>query len=377
MKNKNRRLALLIRIALVSAVTNTVLALLKINIGIIGYSHALIVDGIHAISDLFMDGLIITASLLGARAPDKEHPYGHGRIETIGTIAISFILIFVVVGITFSTILHFMHHVHLAIPTFPVITVSAISIIVNEILFRYTLVIGKKINSDLLRTNAWHNRSDALISLVVLISAIGTRSGITFLDFIGTLIITLLILYVSGKMLWKNIQELIDTAVDDKTFENIINTIKAVPGVLSMHQLRSRLHGSNVFIDVHIQVAPDISVSEGHYISEKVHLSLINSFSYIADVIVHIDPENDTVSTFSINLPSREDIYRITKIHWKKFPSFKDIRRITLHYLDKKVYIEICLPLSAVQKEKEQLASQYQSITTKVKNIAKVSLYFE
>ncbi|QHG92524.1 cation transporter [Coxiella endosymbiont of Amblyomma sculptum] len=374
---ENRRFTTLLSITFISALINTALALFKINVGVVGYSQASIADGIHAVSDLLFDGLIIVASRLGTQLPDKEHPYGHGRIETVGTIATSSFLIFVSLGFALNTIQRILHHVHPVVSTFPVVIVSVVSIIANEILFRYTLVKSNKINSDLLRTSAWHNRNDALISLLVLLSVIGTRLGIRHLDSIGSLIISFLILYVGIKIIWKKIQELIDTAVDDQTFRSITDTIEAVSGVLAIHRLRTRLHGSNIFIDVHIQVAPDISVSEGHYISDQVQINLINNISRISDVTVHIDPENDIASMPSVNLPNRENIHRLLKTHWKNFPSFKEIRRTTLHYLDGKVYIEICLPLSAIRSEKKQLKSQYQDIVTRVQNIAKVSLYFE
>ena len=375
-KSKNHRLSTLLSVSLVSAVANTLLALSKISVGIIGHSQALIADGIHSLSDLITDSLVMIAGRLGAQSPDKEHPYGHGRIETIGAIIISLILIFVALGIAFDTIQHIIHRMHHTTPTFSVIIVAVISMITNEGLFYYALKKGNKINSDLLRTNAWHNRSDALVSLIVLASVIGTRIGITYLDSVGALVIALLILRIGIKMTWKNIQELIDTAVDDETLKKITNSISSVPGVLSIHQLRTRSHGGNIFIDVHIQVAPEISVSEGHYISEQVHLNLMK-ISYISDVTVHIDPENDATSMHSVNLPSREDLRRLLKAHCQNLTGFKETRRIILHYLNGKVHIEIYLPLSAIKDKKKQLKSQYQKIVTQVKSIDKVSLYFE
>ena len=376
-KSKSSRLSALLSVSLISAVVNTLLALFKISVGIIGYSQSLIADGIHSLSDLITDGLVVMAGHLGAQSPDKEHPYGHGRIETIGAIIISLILIFAALGIAFDTTRHIIHHMHHTRPTFSVIIVAIISMVANEGLFYYTLIKGNKINSDLLRTNAWHNRSDALVSLIVLASVIGARLGITYFDSVGALVIALLILRMGIKMIWKNIQELIDAAVDDETLEKITNSISTISGVLSIHQLRTRSHGGNIFIDVHIQVSPNISVSEGHYISEQVHVNLMKNISHVSDVTVHIDPENDATSTPSVNLPSREDLHRLLKAHWQNLPSFKEIRRTILHYLDGKIYIEIYLPLSAIKDEQKQLKSRYQEIVTQIKSIAEVSLYFE
>lgn len=375
LKSKNR-LSTISIVSLVSATVNTLLAIFKIIVGIIGNSQALVADGAHSFADLLTDSLVVIAGYMGAQSPDKEHPYGHRRIETIGSIIISIVLIIVGFGITFDTFGHLIHYVHSNTPTFPVIITAMISIIANESLFRYTLAKSNKIHSDLLRTSAWHNRSDALVSLIVLTSIIGVYFGFFYSDFIGALIITLLILRMGIKMIWNNVKELIDTAVNDETLKLIVHTISAIPDVLSIHQLRTRYHGGNIFVDVHIQVAPDISVSEGHYISEQVHVALLKHVSHIADVTIHIDPENDSTSVPSATLPNRKDIYRLLKIHWKNLPGFKDIRRTILHYLNGKLYVEIYLPLTATEIEKEVLELQYKNAVHQEEIIEKVTIYF-
>lgn len=376
LKSKSR-LSTISIVSLVSGTVNTFLAIFKIIVGIIGNSQALVADGAHSFSDLLTDGLVFIAGHMGAQSPDKEHPYGHRRIETIGSIIISVALVIVGFGIAFDMFQHLMRHIHSDKPTFSVIIAAIISIIANEGLFRYTFAKSNKIHSDLLRTNAWHNRSDALVSLIVLISVIGAYFGFSYLDSIGALIIALLILRMSIKMIRNNVKELIDTAVNDETLKLIFHTISAIPGVVSIHQLRTRYHGGNIFVDVHIQVAPDISVSEGHYISEQVHVALLKHVPHITDVTVHIDPENDATSTPSVMLPNRKDIYRLLKIHWKDLPGFQDIRRTILHYLNGKLYVEIYLPLTATEIEKETLELQYQDAIHQEKIIEKVIIYFE
>ena len=377
LKSKSR-LSTISVVSLVSSTVNTLLAIFKIVVGIIGNSQALIADGAHSFSDLLTDGLVVIAGHMGSQSPDKEHPYGHRRIETIGSIIISIVLIIVGFGITFDTFQHLVYHVHyLDTPTFSVIIAAIISIITNECLFRYTFAKSNKIHSNLLRTNAWHNRSDALISLIVLVSVISAYFGFFYFDSIGALIITLLILRMGIKMIWNNVKELIDTAVNDETLKLIVHIISAIPGVVSIHQLRTRYHSGSIFVDVHIQVAPDISVSEGHYISEQMHVALLKHVPHMADVTVHIDPENDATSMLSVMLPNRKDIYRLLKIHWKNLPGFKDIRRTILHYLNGKLYVEIYLPLAATEIEKEILELQYQNAIDQEKIIEKVTIYFE
>ncbi|QTS83848.1 cation diffusion facilitator family transporter [Coxiella endosymbiont of Amblyomma nuttalli] len=371
------RLHTIVIVSLVSGTINILLAIFKICVGIIGNSQALVADGVHSFADLLTDGLMVIAGHMGAQAPDKEHPYGHRRIETISSIVISSSLIIVSFKIAFDTFQHLMHYIHSDIPTFSVIITAIISIIANESLFHYTLAKSNEIHSNLLRANAWHNRSDALVSLIVLIGIIGARFGVSYSDSIGALIIVLLILRISIKMICNNIKELIDTAVDDETLKLIAHTISTISDVVSIHQLRTRYHSGSIFVDVHIQVASDISVSEGHHISEKVHVVLLKNIPYIADVTVHIDPEDDASSMPSVILPSRKEVYQLVKIHWENLPGFKDIRRTILHYLNGKLYVDIYLPLTIIDKEKETLTLQYQNAIHREKIIEKVTVYFE
>ena len=366
------------RVTLVNSSVNTLLALLKIIIGYLGHSQALIADGIHSFSDLITDALVLIAARMGEQTPDKEHPYGHHRIETIGAIIISVILIAVAVGIAYDTLSHLIQRAHLIKPSYSVILVAAISIAANEGLYQYTLFQGNKINSDLLRTNAWHNRSDALVSLIVFISVIGTLFGVFYLDSLGALIIAILILKMGLKLIWNGIKELIDTGVDEQTFNQITNTILKVPGVLAIHQLRTRSHGGIIFIDVHIQVSPNISISEGHYISEQVHLQLTENSQNVSDVTVHIDPEDDQVAISSLHLLDRKKIDDLLKKHWQHLPGYDKIERTVLHYLDGKLTIEIYMPLYLIKEKNDEqsLIETYQHAIKNVKEITEIKIYF-
>jgi len=368
-----------VRVTAVNAATNTLLALFKIFIGYFGHSQALIADGIHSLSDLVTDALVLVAARMGDQVPDKEHPYGHRRIETIGAIIISIVLIGVAIGIAYDTIHHIIDKKHLIKPDIYVVIVAIVSIFANEGLFRYTLYQGNKINSDLLRTNAWHNRSDALVSIIVLVSVVGSMLGITYLDSIGAIIIALLILKIGIKLIWQGIKELIDTGVDDETLHNITQAILHIPGVMAIHQLRTRSHGGSIFVDVHIQVNPNISVSEGHFISEQVHVHLIKNFKAIHDVTVHIDPENDETSIPSLNLPNRDEINQLLQERWKSLPGYKRIRHTLLHYLNGKIYVEVYMPLAVLENVKGQqlLQNNYRDAVKDIKDIAAVTLYFE
>lgn len=376
---KQARYKTVIRVTIVNASVNTLLALFKIIVGYFGYSQALIADGIHSLSDLITDALVLVTAKMSDQVPDKEHPYGHRRIETIGAIIISIILIGVAIGIAYDTIHHIIDKKHLIKPNIYVVIVAVVSILANEGLFRYTLYQGNKINSNLLRTNAWHNRSDVLVSFIVLVSVVGTMLGITYLDSIGALVIAVLILKIGLKLIWHGVKELIDTGVDEEMLHNITQAILRIPGTLAIHQLRTRLHGGSIFVDVHIQVSPNISVSEGHYISEQVHMYLVNNFKTISDVTVHIDPENDEIFMPSLNLPDREKINRTLRERWQSLAGYAQIRRTLLHYLNGKLYVEVYMPLSVIEKTKRQkdLEKVYQEAVKDIKDIAAITLYFE
>ena len=363
-------------VSVINAITNVFIAILKIFIGKIAFSQALVADGIHSFSDLISDTFVFFAANAGMKAPDKEHPYGHRRIETIASLLIACLLLSIAFSIAYEACERLLSHTFFK-PTWPALVVAILSIFANEALFYYSLTQGKKIHSSLLMSNAWHKRSDSLISIIVLLSILGGYFSIPWLDPIGALIITLLIFYVAFKMIWCAIQELIDRAADAKTIAKIKTIIQAVPGVQSLHQLRTRLHGNAIFVDVHIIVSPMISVSEGHHIGECVHFTLNEEIDAIADVVVHIDPEDDETSHPSADIPDRPALLTQLKPHWEILPGYQGIQKITLHYLSGKLMIEIVLPFSATkEKSAETITEQYQSATKAITTIQDVIVLF-
>lgn len=376
MQDANKQKTILI-VSLVHAITNVILSLLKIIVGYLGHSQALIADGIHSFSDLMGDALVLIAARASDQVPDKEHPYGHRRIETIVSIVIALILLSVGVMICVDAFSRIMHPHFIERPTFPVIVIAVISILINEWLFHYTHRQGKKIDSNLLIVNAWHKRSDTFVSVIVLLSVIGAMSGLRILDAIGAMLIALFIFQMAGKMIWQAGQELIDHGADEKTLAEIENTIRRVSGVRSIHQLRTRLHGNMILVDSHIIVDPFISVSEGHHIGEQVHFNLMKNIKNLHDVTVHIDPENDEIVRSSLHLPNREKINQLLKTRWKNLPGHNKMKKITLHYLAGNLYIEVFLPQSVASKASaEELVSQYQQQVQDIEEIASVVIHF-
>ncbi len=365
------------RTSFVNATVNCLLAIFKVVVGYLGHSNALIADGLHSFSDLISDALILIAAKTGIKHPDSGHPYGHQRIETIAAIVVALIFLGVGISIIYDTILHLISKEPLQVPSIAVIIVAIISIFANEWLYRYTLKKGKSVHSNLLIANAWHNRSDVFVSLIVLISVIFSWLGLKHFDAIGAGIIALFIVKMGVKMIWNSINELIDAGVDEHTLKKIKTYIEKTAGVKSIHQLRTRLHGGNVFVDVHILVHPKISVSEGHFISEQVHLGLVNTFSKISDVTVHIDPEDDEISMPSKDLPPRRKLQEQLQQRWENLPGYQEITNMQLHYLDGRLYIEILMPMHMTEKQSpDALMKQYQDAAKDIKNLASVTIHF-
>lgn len=364
------------KVTIISAVKNSALSIAKIIIGYVGHSHSLVADGLHSLSDLVTDGFVLLAAKAGGQLPDTEHPYGHQRIETLATIIIAFILIFVAGTICYDTINHLVSHQELPIPSFSVIVITIISLGTNEWLYHYTKRVGQQYHSSLLKTAAWHNRSDAFVSFIVLVSVVGVMLGLRYLDLVGAILIALLIFKIGFGMIWKSTKELIDTGVDAETLAAINASIATVPGVLAIHQLRTRLHGENIFIDVHILVDPYISVTEGHHISERVQLKLLQEFEKIIDVTVHIDPEEDEIFIPSLNLPNRKDLHQQLDVCWKDLPGYPNQCKTTLHYIEGKLNIDVYLPQSLVNGQEQQLFEAYQKRVEHIPYIGKVTLHF-
>lgn len=281
--------------------------------------------------------MVLLASKYGSIDADESHPYGHQRIETAATLLLSLLLISAGIGIAWDSIYDLLHSNYIK-PKWPTLPIIFISIMSNEILFHYTLYIGRQINSKLIKANAWHHRSDAAASLVVLIGLIGSILGYSALDALAAIIVGLLIVKMGWDYAWNSVKELVDTAVNPELTSKIEEVIQGVDGVEKIHQLRTRSMGEDVLIDVHILVSPKISVSEGHYIAQHVHHALIDQVESVKDVIVHVDPEDDERFSPSLHLPSRKMIQGLLNAVLIDFPQ---VLFWNLHYLDGKIGIDI------------------------------------
>ena len=361
----------------VGAAVNVLQATIKISFGILGQSAALIADGIHSLSDLLSDLLVIIAVRLGSREADREHPYGHRRFETIATVLLGVSLIAIGVGISWSVIERMNNPESLPNPKPLGLAIAATSIVINEWLYHYTKTIAKKTRSKLLMANAWHQRSDAISSVVVLFGIGAVMLGYPLADAIAAILVALMVAKIGLNLVLNSIKELVDTSLPAKLLSEIRSTIMSIEGVEGIHLLRSRQMGEDALIDAHIIVDPRITVSEGHTISDIVRDELISCFDDVIDVLVHVDPEDDE-ALYESNKPlTRIEVQIILNEYLAIVkPTIDDFR---IHYLNGQIEVEVILPF-ALSTEPELLATlskQCQLIKLNIDKINNVILFFK
>jgi cation diffusion facilitator family transporter len=363
------------RVTLVGAMVNLLFAIFKIVFGAISHSHALLADGVHSLSDLVTDVFVIIIAKYATDAPDEEHPYGHARLETIATLGLAVILALVGIGVIYDASINILNPVVYDYPLAIIIIVS-LSIIGKEALYWYTLKAGKKINSELLRANAWHHRSDAVSSIVVLLGIVFTLFDFVYLDSIAAIIVGVMIILIGFNIGKKAVNELIDTGLDKETIIKIKQQVNTIAGVRDIHLLKTRMHGHLVIVDVHIQVDPFLSVSEGHNIAVNVEQIIQKTLDSGSDVMVHIDPENDENIVFGITLPNYQEAVEIINKELKKNNCYTT-KKVRLHYLNAQIHIDFYLELSCLEtSSKEALKSKFKMALSDYDYWGNFELYF-
>jgi len=325
----------------VSIVINVLLTFFQIVGGFFSHSQALMADGLHSLSDLLSDGLVLYANRHGNRHADANHPYGHARVETAATLILGIFLAVLGVGLLVAAAMRLQHPEALQAVNPVALGIAAFALIAKEGLFRYMLAVAKRVRSQMLVANAWHARSDAASSLVVVVGIGGNLLGYTFLDLVAAAVVGVMIAHMGGKLALEALAELIDTGLDAEEVEAIRQTLLNTHGVLGLHDLRTRKMADNALVDAHILVDPKISVSEGHYIAETARHAVLRHH-HVLDVMVHIDPEDDMQSKHNIKLPSRPGL--LAQLAERLGEASLAGNRVIFHYLDGKVDVELYLP---------------------------------
>ena len=282
------------KITLIGLVANILLSVTKFFIGFLGNSQAVVADALHSLSDTSSDLVILFGVKYWTAPPDDSHPYGHQKIESFIAIIIGFILLFVAGAIGYNGLISLQEKTQPELN--PIVIIGPlISIIIKEILFRITYKVGVETNSSSLKANAWHHRTDALSSIPVLIAVVASLIDprLRFLDQIGAIIVSAFIIKVGLEILFTNINDLLDTGLSKEKISELEKTITTIQNVRGVHKLRTRKLANYIYIDLHLEVDGQLSVIQGHDISEEVKHSLIQNNSKIIDVMVHLEPEKN------------------------------------------------------------------------------------
>ena len=324
----------------ISIWVNLLLTVLQLVVGFFGKSQALMADGLHSLSDLLADIMVLFANRHGNRHADANHPYGHARIETAATLILGVTLVILGVLLLVAAGVRLQNPQNIQTVHPLTLWVALFTLVSKEGLFRYMLAVAKRVRSQMLVANAWHARSDAASSLVVVIGIGGNLLGYTFLDLVAAAAVGVMIAHMGGKFALEALAELVDTGLEAEEVEAIRSTLLATPGVRGLHELRTRKMADDALVDAHVIVDPKISVSEGHYIAEAARQAVLTQH-HVMDVMVHIDPEDDLQAKPNAHLPSREVL--LNHLAGRLGHDLPLSSHTVLHYLDGKVDADLFL----------------------------------
>ena len=372
------RLRLSTRVTLVGLATNLLLTASKLIIGVISHSQALVADGVHSLSDLVSDLFVLVATRQASKAPDLSHPYGHQRFETAASMLLGLLLLGTAGAIAWGAVSRLQSGNGFEVPGHYAIWVAGFSILANELLYRYTVRVADQVESNLLRANAWHHRTDSISSVVVFVGLAGSMYGLPILDPIAAAAVAMMIAKVGWDIAWAAIRELTDTGLDRARVGSIRKIIKGVQGVKGMHMLRSRKLGNQALVDVHVIVDAQISVSEGHRIGDRIRQQVLRQHDDIEDVLVHVDSEDDESQEMGKFLPLRDQVERVVRAAILATPGSELVTDIVLHYEKDKIHLELKLPLADIDdlNHGKQLAARMVAAVTGLPHVGRVEVGF-
>ena len=281
------------RVSAVSIIGNLLLSAIKFLAGIIAGSDAMISDAVHSVSDVFSTVIVIIGIRLSGKASDKEHPYGHERMECVAAIILSAILLVtgLVIGYLACGKIFSGDYSHLAIPGRLALAAAVLSIVCKEAMFWYTQMNAKRIDSGALMADAWHHRSDSLSSIGALIGIAGARLGFPVLDPIASIVICIFIAKAAFDIFWDAIGKMVDQSCDDSTEAALLNCALSQEDVLGVDVLHTRLFGNKIYVDIEIRADGEKKLWETHEIAENVHRSIEQNFPKVKHIMVHVNPE--------------------------------------------------------------------------------------
>lgn len=292
----NSRQREIYRVTIVGSVVNLLLLIFKFVAGIVGHSAAMVADSVHSLSDFVTDIVVILFVRLSGRPADEDHDYGHGKFETLATLFVSLVLLGVAVMLFVNGVVDIVSALHgekLETPGLVALIAAAASIVIKEILYRYTVRCGKKLNSQVVVANAWHHRSDALSSIGVLVGVAGAMllgGSWSILDPIAATIVSVFIAKVAYNLLMPSLEELLERSLPKEVEQRILDIILSVDGVSSPHHLRTRRIGNAYAIEVHIRMDGNLTLTQAHAVTTAVERLLKQEFGDSTHVGIHTEP---------------------------------------------------------------------------------------
>ncbi len=273
----------------VSVGVNLVLTTAQIIAGVLTKSQGLIADGIHSLSDLVADFVVLFANHHSQKDADEDHPYGHQRFETAASLVLGLLLLAVGLGMLWSAVAKLQTPEAIATVHIAALWVAAGALVAKELLFRYMLAVAKRVKSSMLVANAWHARSDAASSLVVGVGIIGNLAGYPILDPIAAAIVGFMVTKMGWSFGWDAMHDLMDRAVDDAEVRAIRQTLLDTPGISGVHDVRTRKMGDMIVVDAHLEVLATLTVEQGHDIAVVARQRVMERHRVI-NLMTHIDP---------------------------------------------------------------------------------------
>ncbi len=277
------------KVSLVTIVLNIILAIFKMIAGIIGKSNAMIADGLHTLSDVATTVVVLVGIKISMKDPDKNHPYGHEKYESIFAKLLSMLLIITGVFIGYESIKLVVSQ-EFTKPGNIALVAAFLSVIVKELMYHYTKHYAKKIKSVSMEADAWHHRSDAFSSIGTFLGVLGAKLGFPVLDPIAGVVVSVLIVKVGIDLYKESVKGLVDESADEETVNKLKEVVENTSGVMGIKNIKTRMFGSRIYVDIEILVDGTISVKEGHYIAETVHDKVENSSEDVKHCMVHVEP---------------------------------------------------------------------------------------
>lgn len=333
------------RVTVLGLLVNIPLALVKIVGGAIAGSPALVADGVHSLADLLSDGAVLWALGHSARAPDAEHPYGHGRFETLATLLLAALLMLTAAGIAWDAAMRLMQPAQ-APPGILALWIVLAAIAAKEALFHITHAVARRTGSTLIAANAWHHRSDAITSIVALVGIGAALGGVAFADPLAAGVIALML----GRIGWRfgrgAADELVDTQAPAAMRQRLVRCLQDSPGVEGLRALRMRRHGARMLADVSILVDPQISVTEGHRIAEATRKRALADCDALEDMVIHVEPADHYRGFGATDAPLRAEIEALILRTVQQRDALLVVDALRLGYFDDGLEVELVAELA-------------------------------